>query len=123
MEFIYLERSLGLPSESEIETSFDIHAVIGILDLSLGKYLLVATDRILAGTIQAHKIWRITHGLAIPIGNTLDPHFIPSTDGFSDEIMSKVIFNNKNLCMEFGSYLLLHSILYSFLLIANYWTV
>lgn len=41
------------------------------IKLNVGKYLLVITARTLAATLQNHKIWRITGGLAIPIGGTL----------------------------------------------------
>ena len=40
------------------------------LKLNVGKYLLVITARTLAATLQNHKIWRITGGLAIPIGGS-----------------------------------------------------
>jgi phosphatidylinositol 4-phosphatase len=51
-----------------VTNSQEIMGLIGTIELSLGKYLLVVTSRTLACTIQSHKIWRITGGLCIPIG-------------------------------------------------------
>jgi hypothetical protein len=44
---------------------WNLHMVRGV---ESGKYLLAITARKLAATIQSHKIWRITGGIAIPIG-------------------------------------------------------
>lgn len=46
--------------------------VIGVLELTYGKYLLAITARTLAATVQSHKIWKITGGVSIPIGGILD---------------------------------------------------
>ncbi|KAI8922270.1 SacI homology domain-containing protein [Powellomyces hirtus] len=59
--------ALGLddgPSASQV----DICGVVGIIDMILGKYLIVATARTLAATLQAHKIWRVTAASILPIG-------------------------------------------------------
>ncbi|KAJ3010890.1 Phosphatidylinositide phosphatase SAC1 [Thoreauomyces humboldtii] len=49
--------------------SLEICGVVGIIDMLLGKYLIVATARTLAATIQAHKVWRITAASILPIGS------------------------------------------------------
>lgn len=53
-----------------VTSSQEVMGLIGTIELSLGKYLLVVTSRTLACTIQSHKIWKITGGLCIPIGGT-----------------------------------------------------
>ncbi|KAI8897472.1 SacI homology domain-containing protein [Globomyces pollinis-pini] len=55
-------------SQNAIIYTQEIMGVMGILQLSFGKYLLAITARKLAATIQSHKIWRITGGITIPIG-------------------------------------------------------
>ncbi|KAI8622011.1 SacI homology domain-containing protein [Chytriomyces sp. MP71] len=57
-----------LPSASESVFATDAFAVVGIADLCFAKYVLVVTHRTLAATVQAHKIWRVTRGKAIPVG-------------------------------------------------------
>ena len=42
--------------------------LVGILELSFGKYLLAISARTLAATLQSHKIWKITGLVTIPIG-------------------------------------------------------
>jgi hypothetical protein len=45
--------------------------IIGILQLTYGKYLLIVTGRKLAATIQSHKIWKITNVSTLPIGGII----------------------------------------------------
>ncbi|KAI8826757.1 Sac phosphatase domain-containing protein [Fimicolochytrium jonesii] len=47
---------------------FEICAVVGVIELVLGKYVVVATARTLAATVQSHKIWRITAANLLPLG-------------------------------------------------------
>ncbi|KAI9013123.1 SacI homology domain-containing protein [Gaertneriomyces semiglobifer] len=56
-----------LPTKDFV-SSLDICGVIGIVDMISSKYLVVATARTLAATLQAHKIWRITKAKLLPIG-------------------------------------------------------
>ncbi|KAJ3157620.1 Phosphatidylinositide phosphatase SAC1 [Geranomyces michiganensis] len=56
--------ALGMDGSSHV----DVCGIVGIIDLILGKYLIVATARTLAATLQAHKIWRITAASILPIG-------------------------------------------------------
>ncbi|KAI8905550.1 SacI homology domain-containing protein [Gorgonomyces haynaldii] len=60
-------------SSSAVTNSLEVMGVLGILELSWGKYLLTITARTFAGSIQSHKIWRITGGMYVPLGNTQHP--------------------------------------------------
>ncbi|KAJ3183435.1 Phosphatidylinositide phosphatase SAC1 [Geranomyces variabilis] len=56
--------ALGIDDSSHV----DVCGIVGIIDLILGKYLIVATARTLAATLQSHKIWRITAASILPLG-------------------------------------------------------
>ncbi|KAI8926150.1 SacI homology domain-containing protein [Entophlyctis helioformis] len=71
---------------NSIISSHEIMGVLGILELSYGKYLIGVTSRTLAATIQAHKVWRIKTGIAIPLGSTVFPARI---DNLDDETLAK----------------------------------
>ncbi|KAJ3294309.1 hypothetical protein HDU79_011182 [Rhizoclosmatium sp. JEL0117] len=60
-----------LPTLSEVASSVQAHAIVGVVSLCLGRFVLVATDRRLAATIQSHKIWRVTKGQAVRVGPSL----------------------------------------------------
>ncbi|KAJ3009106.1 UNVERIFIED_CONTAM: hypothetical protein HDU68_002822 [Siphonaria sp. JEL0065] len=60
------------PPSSDVLASIQTHAVVGLISLCFGRYLLIATGRKLAATIQAHKIWRITTGEAVRVGPQID---------------------------------------------------
>ncbi|KAJ3256661.1 hypothetical protein HDU77_003009 [Chytriomyces hyalinus] len=56
-----------LPSLMDTESSVDAYALLGVLRLAYTSHLLVVTHRVLAATVQAHKIWRVTGVIAVPI--------------------------------------------------------
>jgi hypothetical protein len=63
------EKSQVFPtSQNAILSSQEVMGVIGILELTYGKYLIAVTSRKLAATLQSHKIWKVTGGISIPIG-------------------------------------------------------
>ncbi|KAI9331410.1 SacI homology domain-containing protein [Zopfochytrium polystomum] len=64
------DRKDALPATNEIAESIEVFIVIGVVQLTFGRHLLVATQRTLAATIQQHKIWRIAGAKAIPIGTS-----------------------------------------------------
>ncbi|KAI8847008.1 SacI homology domain-containing protein [Chytridium lagenaria] len=67
------DRKIAFPaSADDIASTTDALAVIGIIELCFAKYLLVATQKTLASTIQSHKIWKVLAGKAIAIGSTAD---------------------------------------------------
>jgi hypothetical protein len=51
--------------------------------------LLIATQRSLASTIQAHKIWRITGGAAIPVGTSIDSQVVKVRETLDEEALAK----------------------------------
>lgn len=59
-----------IPNYSEIISTTDIMGIIGVIQLSFCKYLLVVTRRELSCTLQSHKIWKITGAEAISIGDS-----------------------------------------------------
>ncbi|KAJ3125869.1 hypothetical protein HK100_010552 [Physocladia obscura] len=59
----------GFPSLDDIRKSVYAHAVIGIIQLTSGPYVLLVTQRELAGTIQTHKVWRVACGCALSLQN------------------------------------------------------
>ncbi|KAI9350722.1 SacI homology domain-containing protein, partial [Obelidium mucronatum] len=58
----------SIPSSADILSSFQAYAVIGLVNLCCGRYVLIATDRVLAATVQSHKIWQIKAGEAVRVG-------------------------------------------------------
>ena len=59
-------------STHEIQSAIQSVGILGIKQLTAGKYLIFATKRELAATIQLHKIWRITGGECIVVGQKQD---------------------------------------------------
>lgn len=65
------QKSACFPKDSaDITAKYEIMAVLGVLELSLGKYLLAVATRVLVATIQSHKVWKITSGIIIPLGKS-----------------------------------------------------
>ena len=58
---------------NHVVSSIEAYGLVGILELAWGRYLLAVTSRDLAANIQNHKVWRVTSGMAIPLGNTQYP--------------------------------------------------
>ncbi|KAJ3075340.1 hypothetical protein HDU98_008423 [Podochytrium sp. JEL0797] len=58
----------SLPTGSEISSCIQAHAVVGLASLCYGRYVLLIQNRVLAGTIQSHKIWKVTKGAAVLAG-------------------------------------------------------
>ncbi|KAJ3042336.1 Phosphatidylinositide phosphatase SAC1 [Rhizophlyctis rosea] len=99
-------------------------SVRGLLELSFGKYLIVATARSLAATVQAHKVWRITAGSALPVG---DPAELEKQKQGDESVLAKYeldqelltsvmsIVNSGHLYYS-STYDITHSLQYNYLL-------
>ena len=66
-EFLSVKDFKLISKDAIIET-FDAHCVLGILEMSFAKYMIIATKRKLVSTLQAHKIWKILECQILPIG-------------------------------------------------------
>jgi phosphatidylinositol 4-phosphatase len=94
--------------------------VLGLIELSGSKFVVVATTRKLAATIQAHKVWKITAGDLIPLGiqkplseMSDDEVARHAFDLESVETLKKIIFGQK---LYFSStYDLTHSLQHNYL--------
>ncbi|KAJ3175633.1 hypothetical protein HK101_010624 [Irineochytrium annulatum] len=121
-----LDRKAALPSNDLVHSSVDIFAIIGIIDLCFGKYLLVATQRALACTIQSHKVWRVTAGVAIPVGSSIDVQLVKAKETMDEhslaqftldqELLSNIngIINSHHLYYS-TTYDITHSVQHNFL--------
>jgi hypothetical protein len=78
-------------STNGINSAFQAVGLLGLKQLTAGKYLIVATKRELAGTVQLHKIWRITAGECIPIGQQKDLEASIKDKSLSEKELSKVL--------------------------------
>ncbi|KAJ3202896.1 hypothetical protein HDU67_000219 [Dinochytrium kinnereticum] len=120
------DRKLAFPASNDaIATTTEAFGIIGIIELCFAKYVLVATKRTLASTIQAHKIWKVLAGQAIPIGTT-DEQQIAKVKESDEETLAKytldqellshvvTIINSKHLYFS-TTYDLTHSIQHNFL--------
>ncbi|RKO91317.1 SacI homology domain-containing protein [Blyttiomyces helicus] len=76
----------ALAAAGDITASWEVFGVFGVVEFAFAKYLIVATERSLAATVQSHKIWRVTKGAAIPIGTSGTTDLIKSGD---DETVAK----------------------------------
>ncbi len=63
----------------------------------LGKYLVVATRRELAATVQSHKIWRITAGELVPLGVARTVDRLLGSQGSTEVDIAKVFLLSKSL--------------------------
>ncbi|TPX69023.1 hypothetical protein SpCBS45565_g02713 [Spizellomyces sp. 'palustris'] len=71
------DKKRALPVASDgITSSLEVCGVIGVIELVYAQYLVVATARTLAATLQSHKIWRITAASLLPIGTGNDNQLI-----------------------------------------------
>ncbi|KAJ3320576.1 hypothetical protein HDV06_005202 [Boothiomyces sp. JEL0866] len=99
----------------------EIMGLIGIIELSFGKYLLAITSRKLAATLQTHKIWKITGVVAIPIGagKPVDISALPDKDlgkhAVDQEILKSIkeIFHSGRLYYS-NTYDVTHSIQHNY---------
>ncbi|KAJ3331132.1 Phosphatidylinositide phosphatase SAC1 [Blyttiomyces sp. JEL0837] len=83
------DRKVAYPATADVAASYEIHAVIGVIELCFAKYLLVATQRSLVATVQSHKIWRITRGQAIPIGTSVDTQVVKAKETLDEQSLAK----------------------------------
>jgi hypothetical protein len=56
----------------------------------IAKYLVVATQRELAATLQSHKIWRVTHGNLVALGEARTVNRVLGTSGATESDIAKV---------------------------------
>lgn len=66
------------------------------------KYLVVAVHKELAATLQAHKIWRITEGTLIPLGEARTVERVLGTAGATETDIAKVRMANR-FVLEYGN--------------------
>ncbi|KAL2920056.1 Phosphoinositide phosphatase sac1 [Polyrhizophydium stewartii] len=118
------DRKQAYPTSSNaIVSSHEIMGIVGILELAYGKYLIGITQRTLAATIQAHKVWRIKAGVAIPVGSTTFPAHIEELDDatLAKYATDKDLLDNISSIVNSGhlyystSYDLTHSLQHNFL--------
>ncbi|KAJ3118364.1 hypothetical protein HDU96_002206 [Phlyctochytrium bullatum] len=124
------DRKLAMPaSESAIASSIEVMAVIGVIELCFAKYLLVVTNKSLASTIQAHKVWKVLSGQAIPVGTTADQQVIKVHESdehtlarytLDQELLNNIvsIINSQHLYYS-TTYDLTHSIQHNALRVGN----
>lgn len=77
-------------STNGINSAIQVVALLGLKQLTMGKYLVAATKRELAATVQLHKIWRITAGECIAVENNMDLETAIKKKSFSEKELSKV---------------------------------
>jgi hypothetical protein len=80
-------------STNGIDSAFQVVGLLGVKQLTAGKYLIVATKRELAATVQLHKVWRITAGECIAIGNQKDLVASIKDKSLTEKELSKVYSN------------------------------
>ena len=76
-----------------INAAIQIVGILGLKVLTMGKYLIVATKRELAATVQLHKIWRITAGECIPVGQSEDLHSAIKSAKLENGDLSKLLLD------------------------------
>lgn len=77
-------------STNGINSAVQVVGLLGIKQLTFGKFLIVATKRELAATVQLHKIWRITAGECIPVGIKKDFETELKNKSLSEKELAKV---------------------------------
>ncbi|KAJ3086427.1 hypothetical protein HK102_013156 [Quaeritorhiza haematococci] len=92
------DKRQAYPTESgSILSSQEIFGVLGLIELCFAKYLLVVTNRVLAGTIQAHKVWRITNALAVPVGSSTDVELMQRKEKLDEKDLAKYTLDRELL--------------------------
>lgn len=98
-----------MPKQDRVEVAQDVHGIIGVIELCFckflfainfihaqlpslsilkAKYLLVITGKEFVASIQGHKVWKITRGVALPIGKMENSMMQPSNS--EEEKLAKV---------------------------------
>ena len=87
-----------LPSNTTIQ--FQCVGILGILDLTFGRYLLLATEKKLSSTLQSHKIWSVTKAVCLGIGFNINPHDTTLLKKMTQEDLARVCQIKFNLIIH-----------------------